>query len=155
MRASCRLGLAASLGLAACSGPIFQKARPSVERINPNVSADRFHIIAAIAGGDARTDLRISVTVRQELQDSGFNVVKKPGRWDSQVEAVHSICASQEAPIVDGVLFIWYNRLDLRDCASGNSAYEIQAGTEEGYTGMTRHLMAYLRKGQAAQSPNP
>jgi hypothetical protein len=136
--------------LAACSRPLFDKVRPSVERVNPNVPAGRYHVLAGVAGGDARIDLQISVTVRQQLQDSGFTVLRRAGRWDSQTDAVKAICE----PPVDGVLFIWYNRLELRDCATeGATAYEVTGGGQEGITKLTDRLIRYLRRKEAAPPP--
>ena len=140
------------IGAAACGGPLFKKSRPSIERVNPNIPGGRFHVLVSIAGGDARTDLQISATVRQRLQDSGFTVVRRGGRWDSQTDAIRAVCES-----VDGVLFIWYNRLELHDCASdGNIAYEISSGGAEGVTQMTDRLIHYLRQpGGADRAPPP
>ena len=111
-------------------------------------------MLSSIAGGDALTDLQISVTVRQQLQDSGFTVVRRAGRWDSQAEALRGICAPGEVPNVDGVLFIWYNRLELRDCGTGSTAYEITSRGAEGITVLTDRLIKYLRQGGAATSPS-
>lgn len=132
----------------ACYGPIFQKRRPATERVNSNIPAGRYQVLASIAGGDSRTDIRMSVTVRQVLQDSGFTVVRRAGRWDSELDAVHSIC--EPAGSVDGVLVVWYDRLVLRDCRTEVTAYEISAGNESGITGMAYSLIRYLRRPAAA-----
>lgn len=140
-----RSGLLASLGiLAVACGPIFQKRRPSVERVNSSIPGDRFQVIATIAGGDSRTDIRMSATVRQVLQDSGFTAIRRAGRWDSEADAVRSIC--EPVGTVDGVLVIWYDRMVLRDCRTLTSAYEIEAGNEKGITEMASSLMRYLRR---------
>jgi hypothetical protein len=137
--------------LAACTRPLFDRALPAIERVNPNIPGGRFHVLAGIAGGDARTDLRVSVTVRQQLQDSGFTVVRRAGRWDSQTEAVRAICE----PPVDGVLFIWYNRLELRDCVTqGAMAFEISSRGQEGITNLTDRLIRYLRRPPTAPPPD-
>ena len=147
--------LMAAAVVAACNRPLFDRPRPSVERINPNIPGGRFHILASIAGGDALTDLQISVTVRQQLQDSGFTVARRAGRWESQSDAVRGICAPGEQPSIDGVLFIWYNRLELRDCATGSTAYEITSGGSEGIDGITSRLIRYLRQGGGGQAAPP
>lgn len=154
MRALLVAAAAAGL-LAACNRPIFDRPKPSVERINPNVPGGQFRILASIAGGDALTDLQISVTVRQQLQDSGFTVARRAGRWESQAEALRAICAPGEVPSIDGVLFIWYNRLELRHCGTGVTAYEITSGGAEGIGQMTNRLIRYMREGGGNTSPPP
>lgn len=145
--------LVATAGLlAACNRPLFERMRPSVERVNPNIPTGRFHVLASIAGGDARTDFQISVTVRQQLADSGFTVVRRPGRWDSQTDAVVAICGPGG---IDGVLFIWYNRLELRDCRTeGATAYEVTGGGQEGIQKLTDRLINYLRQPAPAAPSN-
>jgi hypothetical protein len=134
------VGLVGLLG--ACNRPLFDRALPAIERVNPNIPGGRFQVLASIAGGDARIDFQVSVTVRQQLQDSGFTVVRRAGRWDSQTEAVRILCE----PPVNGVLFIWYNRLELRDCVTeGGMAYEITSRGQEGITHLTDRLIRYLR----------
>jgi len=144
-----RFALVASLGAStlAC-GPVFQKRRPAVQRANATVPAGRFQVIASIAGGDSRTDIRMSVTVRQVLQDSGITVVRRAGRWDSELDAVKGICEPVGA--VDGVLVVWYDRMVLRDCRTQVTAYEINAGNEKGITDMAYSLIWYLRVGPSA-----
>jgi len=135
----------------ACFGPLFQKQRPAVERVNSTIPGGRFQVIASIAGGDSRTDLRMSVTVRQLLQDSGFTVVRRSGRWDSEADALRGIC--EPGAGVDGVLVVWYDRLVLRDCSSTVTAYEINAGNEKGIAGMAYSLIRYLRREPGAPPP--
>lgn len=137
-----------ALAAGACAGrPIFDRPKPAVERMNPAIPPGRFKVLASIAGGDARTDLQISVTVRQRLADSGFTVIRRPGRWENQTDAVRAICAPGQTPPVDGVLFIWYNRLELRDCMTESAAYEIGgSGASVGVTEMTDRLIKWLRR---------
>jgi hypothetical protein len=90
--------------------------------------------------------------VRLRMQDSGFAAVTKTGRWDSEAEAVRGVCASEGGAPVDGVLFVWYNRLQLSDCATQAIAYEISGdGPSIGITAMTDKLIGYLR-GRSAQT---
>lgn len=153
-----RAPLLATLALAgsACAGrPIFDRPKPAVERMNPAIPPGRFKVFASIAGGDARTDLQISATVRQILADSGFTVIRRPGRWENQTDAVRAICAPGQTPAVDGVLFIWYNRLELRDCLTESAAYEIGgSGGSVGVTEMADRLIRWLRReGDATTTP--
>jgi hypothetical protein len=146
------VGITGLLGSSSACRKLFQQVKPSVERVNPNIPGGRLRILSPIAGGDALTDLQISVTVRQQLQDSGITVVRRNGRWDSQSDAVRIICEPGEVPSIDAVLFVWYNRLELRECGTGATAYEITSGGKEGITVMTARLIRYLR--QTAASPS-
>jgi hypothetical protein len=142
-------GVLAALGLAGCSRPFFALPAPMAEQISPNIPIPPggYRTIATVAGGARRTDLRISGTVRLQLEDSGFTVVRRAGRWDDEREAVRAICAPNVVPVVDGVLFVWYNRLELRDCATEGTAFEIKASANRGINDMTSRLVAYLRSG--------
>jgi hypothetical protein len=155
-RASFLLTLAL-LGAAACNRPLLDRPKPAVERMNPEIPPGRYRVLAGIAGGDARTDLQISVTVRQRLADAGFTVIRRPGRWETQTDAVRAICAPGQTPPVDGVLFIWYNRLELRDCMTETAAYEIGgSGGSIGVTEMTDRLIKWLRRDAPAPTqPTP
>lgn len=147
------LALGAAVG---CNRPLFEREKPAVERINPSIPPSRFKVLASVAGDDARTDLQISVTVREILTDSGFTVIRRAGRWENQSDAVRAICAPGQTPSVDGVLFIWYNRLELRDCTTEGAAYEIGgAGGSIGITAMADRLIAWLRKDDGATPPSP
>lgn len=148
---------AAALGLDCNGRSLFERPRPVNERWSATIASNRFHVIATIAGGDSRTELQVSATVRQQLEDSGFTVVRRAGRWDSEVAALRAICAPDAVPVVDGVLFIWYNRLELRDCESEGTAYEI-AGSPEGGTGvveMSDKLVRYLKRPGPTTEPAP
>jgi len=50
---------------------------------------------------------------------------------------------------VNGVLFIWYDRLELNDCDSGKLAYTIDGTTSGGLPDLVNRLVRYLR-GRAA-----
>ena len=136
------------LALAACS---FGGGRPVLEQVSPNIPGTKFKVIATITGGDARTDIRMSVTVREQLNDSGWTAVRRAGRWESRLEALSDICSAGD---VDGVLIVLYNRLELDDCATQKPAYAIDASYEQdvGLTEMVRRLMRYLR-GERTAAP--
>jgi hypothetical protein len=148
--------LAAGAVAAACAGrPLFDKPKAAVERVNPEIPPSRFHVLATIAGNSARTDLQISATVRERLADSGFTVVRRAGRWENQADAVRSICAPGQVPPVDGVLFIWFDRLELRDCTTESAAYEIGGGGSVGITGMVDRLVTWLKRDSGGAPPSP
>lgn len=157
---SARAGLLLAAGLlgmaaAACNRPIFDRAKPAVERMNPQIPPGRFRVLAAVAGGDTRTDLQISATARERLADSGFTVIRRAGRWDGQADAVRAICAPGQVPAVDGVLFIWYNRLELRDCTTEGAAYEIAGEGSMGITAMVDRMVRWLKRDGGSAPPSP
>lgn len=138
------------LGIGATACPPYARQRPLVERLSPEIPPSRFHVIGTIAGGGSRTDLQISATVRQLLADSGVTAVRAKGRFDTQADAVREVCDPTETPSLDGVLFVWYNRMELHDCTTQRAAYEISGG-QLGITQMTDRLVAYLRRGTPVQ----
>lgn len=119
--------------------------RPVMEQVSPTIPGSKFRTIATIAGGDAAPDLRMSVTIRQELNDGGWTAVRRAGRWENEHAATAEICAGGD---VDGVLFVEYNRLRLDDCATRLPAFRIEGSPDRsvGLTEMTRRLMNYLRR---------
>ena len=137
----------ATLGSGPC-GPLLKQAGPVVERRHPTIAPTQFQRLGTIAGASARTDRQISANVRKQLTDSGLTVVALAGRYDSEQDAVKRSCARDAAPTIDGVLFVWYNRLELHDCVSEAVAYEV-SGESQGIDQMAVRLIAYL-KGQAA-----
>lgn len=134
------------VSLSACT------SRPIMEQASPTIPGTKFKTIATIAGGDAPPDLRMSVTVRQQLNEAGWTAVRRSGRWESEREATDEICAVGD---VDGVLFVEYNRLRLDDCASRLPAFRIQGSPDRGVglTEMMRRLITYLRRGAPATAP--
>lgn len=137
---------------------LFRVSKPSSEDIQRSVDASTFQAIVVIAGNEARTDLRMSVMVRQKLTDAGVTALRRSGRWGSENEAVADICPAGESQTVDGVLFVYYNQLTLYDCRSRVRAFEIRGGDEAGLPGMANRLIRYLKpdakpaSGKAADS---
>jgi len=145
----------AALTLAACNRPLLERSKPTVERASATIPSGRFRTIAAVAGGDSKTELRMSAQVRQQLTDSGFAVIRKAGRWESEQAAIRAICAPDAVPPVDGVLFIWYNRLELRDCTTEAAAYEIGGYGDIGIMDMANRLVRYLKRGGTSEQAQP
>ena len=120
------------------------RGRQVVEMPSTTIPGSKFKVIATVAGGTRSMDLRMSVTVRKQLNDSGWKGVARYGRWDSRTEAVAAICADGD---VDGVLFVDYNRLELDDCATKQPAYAIDGSPERGVglDEMMKRMRRYLR----------
>jgi hypothetical protein len=133
----------ASLLLVDCS---LTKGKKGFENWNTNVPASHFKTIATIAGGTSRSDIRMMVQVRQDLQKAGLNAVASSGRWDTVMEALGQICASGAAQPVDGVVVVNYDHLVLYDCQSSKAAFEFQGTSASGLTEMTARLIKYLKR---------
>ena len=144
-----RCTLAAAGLLAACAGP-YGRVR---ETYSSTVSPTRFKTIVVIAGENDAGDLQIAVQVREKLTASGLTALNRTGLWETEGAAVAEICppasgaSGAESPpgAVDGVLFVWWNRMTLHDCETRKAAYQIDAA----YTGvdnMIKRLLGYLRR---------
>jgi len=132
--------------LAGCAG------KPVVETPSTGIPGSKFKVIATVAGGTRGVDLRMSASVRKQLNDSGWKGVARYGRWDTRGEAVTGICSDGD---VDGVLFVEYNRLQLDDCTTRKTAYAIDGSPERGVgiDEMVKRVMRYLR-GEQAPAPS-
>jgi hypothetical protein len=128
------------------SGCPLTKGKKGFENWNTNLPASHFKTIATIAGGTSRSDLRMMVQVRQDLQKAGLNAVASSGRWDTVVEALGQICSSGAAQPVDGVVVVNYDHLVMYDCQSSKAAFEFQGSSEKGLTDMTARLIKYLKR---------
>lgn len=148
--------LGALVGASTSCRKIFERPAPMVERSNPTVPAGRYRALTTIAGGgESQIDIQISATVRSQLTDSGFTVVRRAGRWSDERSALRAICAPEAIPSVDGVVFVWYDKLELRDCRSEAVAYEIRGSANHGITDMTGRLIRYLRRPVAGEQRSP
>jgi hypothetical protein len=127
--------------LAGCAG------RAVVERPSTTIAGSKFRVIATIAGGSSRQEVRMSATVRKQLTDAGWKGVARSGRWDTPALATTEVCDATDADAVDGVLFVSYDRLELRDCATRKVAYAIDGSPAKGVgiDEMAKRLMRYLR----------
>jgi len=145
-QAGAALAAGALLALAGC----LWTGKEAQEHPSPTIAGTKFKVIATIAGGASRNEIRMSATVRKELSDSGWKGVARAGRWDTPAQAIKEIC---EPGDVDGVLFVSYNRLELMDCTSHQLAWSVDGAPERGagIQEMTKRLFHYLR-GQAAVS---
>jgi len=131
------------LGLAGCAEILPKKQRMTEER-GKGHEGSKYQVIAVIAGGDSRGELRMSAMVRQKLAEGGWQAVRRSGRWGSEIEALADICPQGEAIATDGVLFVYFNQLTLFDCRSKTPAFRVEGGDELGIDQMTTRLIKYL-----------
>ena len=149
LRSSCvgLLTLAAlAITVSSCSALFPQ--RKVQEFRNAEVPGSQFRTIAVIAGDETSPGLRMSATMREELNKEGWKGVRRAGRWANENEAVAEICRVAGEEKVDGVLIVFYNQLVLRSCAVDTTAFRIvSSGGEMGLPQMAQRLYAYLRTG--------
>ena len=116
------------------------------EHRSPTITGAQFRSLAVILGTVDLSTTMLADQIEQELADTGLTIVPRPGRWRSEVEALEEICPLGAPPPVDGVLFVWPDRLQVRDCRTHAMAYEVQserARTEE----LVKRLSRYLGDG--------
>jgi hypothetical protein len=129
--------------LAACNTTLIKPAKVSERK--SQIPGSRIQRIAVIASDDQNSTIRMSATVRQQLNEAGVSAMRRAGRWSGESDAVAEICQPGQETTVDGVLFVSYNRLTLRDCESKLVAYEIAGGNELGLEDLAKRLIGYLR----------
>lgn len=143
-----------ALTLIADCGPILKNRKNEFEDWDPATSGTRYKTVATLSGNDSKAAIRLTVQLREELKQGGWNAVPRTGRWDTAAEAVNGICAPGAEQPVDGVLVVAYNHLSLFDCQTLRTTYEIGSSPEGGGMGlkeMTTHLIRYLQ-GKSSKS---
>jgi hypothetical protein len=149
LRSSCvgPLALAVVATSISSCGSLFPQRKVQEFR-NAEVAGTQFKTIAVIAGDETSPGLRMSATMREELNKEGWKGVRRAGRWSNENEAVTEICRVAGEEKVDGVLIVFYNQLVLRSCSVDTTAFRIvSSGGEMGLPQMAQRLYAYLRTG--------
>ena len=134
------LGVALAAVAAACAGPYGRMN----EIVSASVPGDSFRTVVVIAGDDDQSALQITAKVRQQLNDAGFSALRRSGLWSVEREALADICPLGQPTDVDGLLFVYWNELDLYDCRSHKPAYQVRGGMQ-GTDLMVKRLLRYLR----------
>jgi hypothetical protein len=124
----------------ACAGP-YGKMN---EIVSATMPGDSFHTLVVISGDDDQSTLQLTARVRQQLNDAGLSAQKRSGLWSVEREALADICPLGEASDVDGLLFVYWNELDMFDCRTHKPAYQIRGGMQ-GTDLMVKRFLKYLR----------
>ena len=129
--------LAASCGSMSKMGRIDQS-------VSPNVDAKTIRRIALIAGS-TRGDRQVLVRARERLTKAGVSLIKRPGNWETNADAVKGICVQTPDALdnVDAVLFVDWDVLTLHHCASSSIATSI-SGSYAGIDVLVDRLIRYL-----------
>jgi hypothetical protein len=129
----------AVLALPACAGA-YGKVK---EMTSDSIRGDSLRVLVVLAGESETADRQMAGRVRAQLDSAGVTTLRRPGTWTSEETALMDICPQGQTTEIDGVLFVWWNQLELRDCATHRRAYHIEGGYR-GIDYMVKRLMGYL-----------
>jgi hypothetical protein len=129
------------LAIHACSVGPYGRMQ---EVTSDTIPGDSIRVIVVIAGESESGDRQLAGRVRDQLQSAGFTTPLRQGIWDSELTALSDICPMGQPTEIHGVLFVWWNQLELRHCATHRRAYHIQAGYR-GVDYMLKRLLRYLK----------
>jgi hypothetical protein len=132
--------LAAAVVVVACAGPYGRMT----EIVSQSVPGDSFRTLVVISGDDDQGALQLTARVRQQLNDAGVSALRRGGLWSIEREALADICPLGQPSEVDGLLFVYWNELDLYDCRTHKPAYQVRGGMQ-GTDLMVKRLLRYVR----------
>jgi hypothetical protein len=132
--------LAAAVVVVACAGPYGRMT----EIVSQTVPGDSFRTLVVISGDDDQGALQLTARVRQQLNDAGVSALRRGGLWSIEREALADICPLGQPSEVDGLLFVYWNELDLYDCRTHKPAYQVRGGMQ-GTDLMVKRLLRYVR----------
>lgn len=109
---------------------------------------ERFRALGVVPFDPDGYDTQIAGRARRQLESRGFEaeLIVVEGSGSAYVEMVlREICEGSRSPIdAQGVVFVTWDRLELRDCASGEVAYEVEGGYA-GVDRMVEDMVRYFR----------
>lgn len=118
------------------------------EMRSDSVPGERFKTLVPIISADIPAADQVGLRLRRQLEENGLTVLRRSGLWQTEVTALEVICPQGQPSDIDGVLFVWWNKLQLNDCATHRPAFQISGGYR-GVDYMVERLMRYLRAAQA------
>jgi hypothetical protein len=128
------------LTLHACAAGAYGRLQ---ELTSDTIRGDSIRVIVVIAGESETADRQLAGRVRQQLNDAGLTTPLRQGTWESEEAALTEICPVGQTTDIQGVLFVWWNQLELRHCGTHRRAYHIEAGYR-GVGYMVTRLLRYL-----------
>jgi hypothetical protein len=124
----------------ACPGP-YGKMN---EIVSATVPGDSFRTLVVISGDDDQSSLQLTARVREQLNAAGLSAQKRSGLWTVEREALADICPLGQTTEVDGLLFVYWNELDMFDCRTHKPAYQVRGGMQ-GTDLMLKKFLRFLR----------
>lgn len=114
------------------------------ERRSPTALGEDYQTILVVSGSEEQLDLRITQQARDGLRAGGWNALRQSGLWETETDVLEDQCPLGERSEIEAVLFVWHNRLKLRECSSHVVVYEIRS-TYAGSEKLLEHLKNFLR----------
>jgi hypothetical protein len=106
--------LVAIVVLAGCSSMQLPGARrePVAVIIHPEYPGREFNVLGLIAGEDSRSGREITSRVRERLEFYGLDVLRHPGVWRDEHEAISTLCGQGVDAMINQLLRYVGPRLD-------------------------------------------
>lgn len=111
---------------------------------NESVSPARFTAIAVLPLDPSGFDPGIAARVRDNLKKEGVNIVSARVMVGDSEASMQQLCPKNDPAEYQGVLWVTYDRVILRDCESTAVAYRAIGGYS-GVDALAKRLLAYLR----------
>ncbi|HEY0303375.1 MAG TPA: hypothetical protein VGC44_00310 [Longimicrobiales bacterium] len=135
------------LSLAGCSSLAY-KSRIT-EFHNAEVPPSRFATIAVLPLDPKGFDPGIAARVRESLKKEGVNIATPRVMVPESEVSMAQLCPKNDPASYQGVLWVTFDRVILRDCESTAVAYRAIGGYS-GVDALAKKLLVYLRSGAAA-----
>lgn len=136
--------LAAALSLlSGCSSLVLRSEIDEFQ--NSAIPAERFRTLAVVPADPGGYDAQIAAWARQLLREEGVSVVAPRVFAPEGETALGELCPRGRLADFDGVLFVTWDQITLRDCESYAVAYQAR-GRYAGLDAMTKRLLRYLRR---------
>jgi hypothetical protein len=133
------------LALAFSTGCSSMAYRSRIEEFqNPDVRAARFTSIAVLPVDASGFDPGIAARVRDNLKKQGINVATARVMAAESEVSMAQLCPKNDPPDYQGVLWVTYDRIVLRDCESTAVAYRAIGGYS-GVDALAKKLVTYLK----------
>ena len=118
---------------------------------NESLSPARFTAIAVLPVDPSGFDKGIAARVRDNLKKEGVNVLTARVMVGESEASLQQLCPKNDPAEYQGVLWVTYDRVILRDCESTAVAYRAIGGYS-GVDALAKRLLMYLRSAPATTS---
>lgn len=147
-----RLAILLLLAATASSGCKSMAYKSRVEEFrNANIAPTRFTAITVLPLDPTGFDPGIAARVRDNLKREGVNVMTARVMAGESEVSMAQLCPKDDPPGYQGVLWVAFDRIILRDCESTAVAFRAIGGYS-GVDALAKKLLIYLR---STASPTP